>query len=230
MKTNTFLTAFLLTLSQTGYSQNGDNHITADHSKLSLYFGYGTLGANIRLDLEITDRYFKESSTRLYLEGGGQGITFEEENFLLDNIMYPSDCRILAFGVGIAQEFRIGRRLSLMPFAGLRNEYVRFKSQELVDAIDGHSLQRYADTAMTIPVGPLVENAYGDASALDIGCRLGIALGKRVELNCTAGYASIHFDTASTLFGQYHGQAPYKNAYWVKRPPIRFEGSLRILF
>jgi hypothetical protein len=211
----------------TDFSSKKDSTVP-NYSKLSLYAGYGKHGSNFRLDLQLSDKHFNHSSTLFYIELGGQGITFDQPNLNFAGIEYPSDCRLVTLGGGIAQEFLFNNRWSVMPFIGLRNEYVSFKSSALADAIGNSGLQRYADNAMTIPVGPAVNNAYGDASSFDIGCRLGIRLGKRFYLMSTIGYSPIHFDTGDTMFGQYWGQAPYFNPYWVKRNPSRYELALRM--
>lgn len=200
------------------------------YPELSLYAGYGKHGVNFRFDMQFSDKHFNNTSSLFYLELGGQGITFSQSNFYFASVAYPSDCRLITFGGGLAQEFIFNNRWSVMPFVGLRNEYIRFKSQALVDAIGNGGLQRYADMAMTIPVGPVVNNAYGDAASFDVGSRLGVRLGSRIYLMSTIGYSPIHFDTAETLFGQYWGQAPTPNQFWVKRNPSRFELALRITF
>ena len=214
--------------SSTSAPKNLDNQ----YSSLSLYGGYGKHGVNFRLDLQIAEKHSQKSSTRLYLELGGQGITFDQPNFNFAHVEYPSDCRLISFGGGIAQEFLFNNRFSLTPFIGLRNEYVRFKNSALVDAIGTSGLVRYTDNTYTTQIGPVVKNAYGDASSFDIGSRLGIRLGKRrvYELSATIGYSPIVFDTADTLFGQYRGQAPYENPFWVKRNPLRYELGLRFNF
>lgn len=199
------------------------------YPQVGLSFGYGNLGGNGRIDVHLTKRYLGGSSTRIYLDIGGQSVSFKEKNFLVSGIEYPSDCRLISIGVGIAQEFHIENRVVIMPFLGVRNELVRFKNQQLVDMLDGKTLQRFADTAMTRPIGPPIEDAYGDAAALDLGCRFGIILSRRVEISLTAAWASISFDSGETLFGQYRGEAPYENPYWVRRANMRYEIALRFI-
>lgn len=207
--------------------QSKKDPVAYEYSDFSLYAGYGKHGFNARFDIQLSDKYFHESSTLLYLELGGAGVTFAQPNFIFDGVTYPSNSRIVMLGGGIAQEIRLSSRIGITPFLGLHDEYVRFKSQSLVDAIGQNGLQRYEGTT---PVGPEVSNGYGDAGTFDIGCRFGIRLSRKLELNFTLGYSPIHFDVADTLFGEYWGQAPYANPYWVKREPVRFEGGLRFKF
>jgi hypothetical protein len=200
-----------------------------EYPSLSLYAGYGTHGVNFRVDLQVADRFFNNSSTLLYLELGGQRITFDQPNIEFAHVVYTSDSRIITLGGGIAQEFMFNR-VSLMPFVGLRNEYVRFVSTELVEAIGDHGLIRYSDNTYTRQVGPEIDNAYGDAVSFDLGFRLGIRLTGRLQLSGTFGYSPISFNSSDTLFGQYWGEAPYPNPYWVKRKPTRGEFALRFTF
>lgn len=208
-------------------AKSKSDSVAYEYSEFSLYAGYGKHGFNARFDIQLSDKYFHESSTLLYLELGGTSIAFTQPNFIFQGVTYPSNCRIIMLGGGIAQEVRLSNRIGITPFLGLHDEYIRFKSQSLVDAIGQNGLQRYEGTT---PVGPEVSNGYGDAGTFDIGCRFSIRLARKLELNFTLGYSPIHFDVADTLFGEYWGQAPYANPYWVKREPVRFEGGLRMKF
>lgn len=229
MKKSTCLALICLMSMQIVYSQNSDSSKTQlpnGYPKLSVHFGYGKHGANARLDIQLAQRYFNTTSTLFYLELGGKSVTFSNPNFIFNNITYPSDSRVMSLAGGIAQEVAFSKRFRIIPYLGLRAEFVRFKSPSLVNAIGANGIQRnWGGT----PVGPVVENAYGDATTVDIGSRVSVQLAKRLDLTFSVGYAPIRFDVGSTLFGQYWAQAPYENPYWVRRDRIRSELALRFI-
>lgn len=200
------------------------------YSDLSLFVGYGTHGFCARIDLQMSQRYFKQTSTRFYLDVGGQNISFDNPNFKFDNIIYTSDCRLFSIAGGIAQEVRFGRRASLTPFLGMRAEYVRFKDASLVEAIGNHGIIRWSDANHTRQLGPVVDNAYGDAVTGEAGCRLAVILTQRISICASINYSPVTFSTPDSLFGKYLGEAPYENPYWVKRRPVRSELALRFTF
>lgn len=196
------------------------------YSLASLYAGYGSHGFNGRLDLEISDKYFNGSSTRFHLELGGQRISFDDPDYNFEGQQYPSDSRVMSLGAGVGQEFHFASFVTITPFAGLRAEFVRFQDRALIDAIGENGIIRYYNG---VQVGPSVESAYGDAATIDVGGRIGFQLAPQFEVAGTIGVSPIKFDTATTLFGQYRGEAPYPNSFYVERKPIRFEVGLRYL-
>ena len=79
-------------------------------------------------------------------------------------------------------------------------------------------------------VGPVVDNAYGNAVSLELGSRIGVKLARFIALEGTVAVAPFRFSSSSTLFGKYWAQAPYDNDYYIRYLPIRAEGTLRFLF
>ncbi|MFA6165863.1 MAG: hypothetical protein WC700_04545 [Gemmatimonadaceae bacterium] len=195
-------------------------------SSASLYAGQGSHGFNARVDLEVGSTQARGSSNRLYVEFGGQGITFDNPEFIFENKSYASKSRIISLGAGVGREMQIGSRLSVMPFAGMRAEYIRFTDADLVAGIGDKGLIRYSGGHQ---VGPEIENAYGDAISFDVGARLGLRLTDRFEVNGSLGFSPIKFDTKTTLFGQYWGESPNPNPYRTERKLMRLEVGLRYL-
>jgi hypothetical protein len=193
----------------------------------SLAFTYSSFGLNARYDFPFSNKLFKKGDSRFYLELGGKNIKFKQQNMTFNKIQYPSDSRLILIGIGFGQEY-IYSRLTITPFFGFRWAYIRFQSKALADAIGDRGLQRYKDIALTQPVGPPVENAYGNALNFDCGLRLSIILSKKVEILASSAFSPIKFDTASSLFGEFWGEAPYPNSYWVKMNALRFELGIRI--
>jgi hypothetical protein len=200
-----------------------------ENYRQSFLAGYNTMGVNFRYDFVISEKLLKKGVTRLYLEAGGNKVRFEQENFSFSHIIYSSNCRLIIAGIGLEQEYTFGRT-HLSPYVGAHFAYVRFTDRTLVDAIGENGLQRYRDAALTQPVGPPVENAYGNAATFDAGCRLGVLLTSKIELLVSTGYSPLEFSTSSTLFGRYWGEAPYPNQYWVKIRSMRFELGLKLRF
>lgn len=200
-----------------------DARAQGESSAISLAIGPGSHGLNGKLDFEFGPKR-PGSSSRLYLDVGGAGWSFDNPTFILNGISYSSNVTILAIGVGVTQEFVLSEKFVVSPFAGLRGEFVRFSDGDLVSRIGDSGLDRLQGG---ITVGQRVENAYGEAMTFDLGTRVGFRFSNHVELSGTIGFSPIKFETASTLFGEYWGEAPYPNEYHVHRASMRLEVGLR---
>lgn len=192
----------------------------------SLFAGYGTNGGLLRFEVVIAEGVIKNSSTLVYLEGGLKGKKFEDPNFMFRNVNYSSDTRLLFAGLGLAQQFDM-KGFSAAPYLGVRFVYARLKDKALVRDIGENNLIRLWGGTQ---VGPEVENGYGDVITIDGGLRLGVKLGKSVDLLLTGGLSPVKFNTSTTLFGKYWGEAPYPNDYYINLPVWRAEGGLRVHF
>lgn len=194
--------------------------------QVSLFAGYGTQQIVLRGDYLVSDDFIKGSQTRIYIEGGLDQQKFNERNLNFSGDNYSSDSRVFFVGVGFSQQFNRSK-FSISPYAGLRYAYARFKDRALVDAIAEHTLIRYKYGQQ---VGPVVENGYGDTFTFDIGLRLGFHITKHIEIAFSGGIAPVKFNTAATMYGQYWGESPHSNDYYIKYAIWRAEGGLRFHF
>lgn len=217
-------------VSSVGYSQDNADKVKKvfKPSSLSGYFGYGSRGLSLRFDVAVykinNDKL--HTGTNLYVDMSYRGIKFKEQNFNFNYINYPSKVFLLTFSCGVSQEFVISR-FTIQPYLGIRYHYVRFKDRSLVEEIGSRGIIRYTDLTYTETVGPEVDNGYGNALGFEIGTRLGVIITPWLEINGTFGYDPIKFSTASSLFGPYRGEYPYKNDYYVKVIPAKLEGAVR---
>lgn len=192
----------------------------------SVALGYGNMGFNLKVDIAFFMFNYNKTSTRFYLDVNYQPLSFAQKNFTFNNVNYPSDVFFLGVGGGLSQEFNL-ERFTITPLIGVKYYYVRFYDKALVDAIGVDGLNRYIGG---IPVGPTVNNGYGNKVSFEVGTRLGYKITKWLEINSTAVFTPNEFSTAGSLFGKYWGEAPYSNAYFVDKLPFKLEGNVRINF
>jgi hypothetical protein len=200
-------------------------------SPYSIGIGYGTRGFNLKADMALISFNNNKSTTRVYVDGTYQTIKFSQSNFSFNYILYPSNVFLLTIGGGLSQEFVLDR-LTLAPLLGIKYNYVRFTDKALVDAIGTNGMNRliYDSWGNEIQVGPTVDNGYGNSISFEIGTRAGIKITEWLEINGTVAFNPISFSTAATLFGEYRGEAPYVNDYYVNPTPIKAEGNIRFTF
>lgn len=203
------------------------------NDRLSIAIGYGNGGTAFRGDLRLTELNimdpFTTGSIKFYMELAFKRITFDEPNFTFNHINYPSNARVNGLGAGLSLDLKYNQ-WNINPYVGLRNYYVRFTDQTLIDAIGEKGLQRYwtDEWGNEYPVGPEVPNGYGDAVSFDIGGGAGYHITPVLEIVALLGLSPVTFDTGSTLFGPYFGEAPYPNSFYVRINSIR--GELRLKF
>ena len=217
-------------IAQIAQQKSNSNNNASEYSISATIMG--THGFTLRGDCNISEFVNlnqNNSSTRVYIDASFSGKKFDDNaNFKFSGTNYSSDVTIYNLGIGFAQEFLLANnKLTFSPFIGVRYESARFKDKSLVDAIGENGLIRYWGG---VQVGPSVANAYGNATTIDLGVRLGYKLGKVVELTTNIGFSPIKYSTSETLFGEYWGEAPYSNKYYINRSNIRLEGGLRFNF
>ena len=197
----------------------------------SIFLGYGTRGINLKADMELADFNNGKSSTRVYFDGTYNPMKFSQPNLTFNSQNYSSNVFLLTVGGGFSQEFLLDR-FTVAPLLGLKYNYVRFTDGALVNAIGTNGLirYRYDNWGNQVQVGPDVNNGYGNSINFEVGTRLGIKLADWLELNGTFAYSPITFETSSTMFGEYWGEAPYTNQYYVNPTPLKAEGNIRITF
>lgn len=202
---------------------------------LSLSAGYGTGGLIFRGDFNIYDLSmadpFTGGSLRIYLDLGFKGVSFDEPTFIFNRERYVSDARMIVLGLGGGLDAKYGR-WSLYPFFGFRTYDVRFTDPALVDAIGTYGIRRYKINSYGYEeqVGPLVENAYGNAFTIDAGGSVGYYITSIIEVGTLIGISPVKFSTSKSLFGEYFGEPPYPNDYYVKPKTVRAEVRLRFNF
>lgn len=213
MKKNIFLITTIVLIS-----------VTSVFSQTSIFGGYGTQGANLRLNFDLNKQLFSPNiGAILYGEiGGFQGHTFDVSTINFNNTSYPSKTQLYYAGIGLSGSFD-SKTFIFQPYLGLRYNYARFVDQALFDAIGESKLIRYHNGQQ---VGPKVENAYGNAITFDVGTRIGVKLTDRLSLVASVGISPVKFSTTKTMFGKYWGQAPYPNSYYIELPIYRIEGGL----
>jgi len=207
---------------------------TVNQSSISILAGYGSQGFNLRGDVNISDWLsldVSNGSTRLYLDFGIDGYQFDQSVLTFNSFDYPSDARVITLGLGGGEEF-LFNKLSIYPFLGLRYYYGRFTDADLVDAIGTYSLQRYIydQYGSQIPIGPMVDNGYGDVISFDLGSSLGYRVSRLFEIGALVSFSPMKFSSSSTMFGKYWAEPPYTNEYYIKISPVRLEGGIRLHF
>ena len=197
----------------------------APNNLWSIAGGYGTQGVQARLDATV---YHLSETLPLKLYGDVtlKGKTFERSTFTFNNNDYPSDVNSFALGAGANVSFTFDK-VHVQPYLGGRYYYVRFKDSDLVSAIGESGLQRSSNGS---PVGPSVDNAYGNTFSVDVGSWIGYRITPMIEIGGLAGFSPAEFSTAASLFGKYWAQAPTTNYYYVKNNPFRFQGAIRLNF
>lgn len=194
--------------------------------QFSLYGGYGTQGPNLRFNYDLDKELFSSFGLSFYGEVGMQGYKFDQPNFTFQSTNYSSNTRLTFAGFGLEGSLE-GKTLFLSPYVGIRYIYARFTDQALFDAIGTDNLIRLQNGQK---VGPTVENAYGNSITFDVGCRLGIKFSEKLALIVSGGISPVKFQTSTTLFGPYWGEAPYPNSYYIEYPIYRAEAGLRYSF
>lgn len=224
MKTVIFLSILLCAIT----AEAQDSSLTNNTWSASL--GYGTQGWILRADARVMDvalvSPLPTGSLKAYVELGTKGISFSKSSFTFEHEDYPSNARLTVFGFGGGMEMRY-QKFSIYPYLGFRYYYVRFTDQTLRDAIGSQGIQRYNGYD---PVGPVVNNAYGDAFSIDLGGTLGYRITKVFEIGGLLGISPVSFNSAETLFGRYWGEAPELNPYYVQLHAIRAEIRARFNF
>lgn len=218
-----FLTAACILMAVAAYAQSTPQ-TPAAHNLWSLTAGYGTQGVLLRLDATVYE--LPQFPVKAYLDLTTQGKTFERSTFTFSGNDYPSDANSFALGAGLNVPFAFDK-VRIQPYLGGRYYFVRFKDRDLVAAIGENGLQRYSNGS---PVGPSVDNAYGNAFSLDVGSWIGYRITPMIEIGGLAGFSPAEFSTAASLFGKYWAQAPTTNQYYVKNNPFRFQGAIRLNF
>lgn len=219
-----FLTAACILMTVVTYAQSTPQ-TTAGNNLWSISAGYGTQGVLLRLDASVYELPHA-IPLKVYGDFSVKGKTFERSTFTFDNSDYPSDAYSLALGAGANVSFTFDK-LHLQPYLGGRYYYVRFKDRDLVAAIGEDGIQR---TSNGSPVGPSVDNAYGNTFSIDVGSWIGYRITPMIEIGGLAGFSPAEFSTAASLFGKYWAQAPTTNQYYVKNNPLRFQGAIRFNF
>lgn len=197
----------------------------------SVSVGYGTQKIAVRGDFNVSESLINvdNSSTRVYIELGGDWQKFEQETFLFNRIPYKSNVWMLGIGAGIGQEFIFKDVFVLYPYFGIYYKYARFTDQALVEAIGTQGIQRYVNN-YTRAVGKVVNNGYGNLFTVDLGTRIGFRIKDKFEIGGTVGLCPQRFSTPNTLFGRYWAEKPYENELYIKRSLLKAEASLKFHF
>lgn len=192
----------------------------------SLSAGYGNRGLVIGIEYKFNTTVLNNFKPLIYADFGLNSQKFKIENITFNGDNYSSDTRVIFGGIGLGLSYE-NNKFALEPAIGLKYAYARFKDKALVNAIGENGIIRYHNGYQ---VGPKVENGYGDTYSFEFATTLEYKISENISIYATPSISPIKFGTSDTLFGEYWGESPIENDYFINFSIFNIDAGLQYHF